>query len=180
MDDPALITERLIVRGWRDADFAALHALCTDPLVMQTIGPLHEEAQTRAYLRVLQQRQREHGHTFWALEHKGDGRVLGFCGIIRAHVPVIAGRLEIGWRLLSDCWGRGYAREAAEGSIRWAAEMHPGAPVWAITSIGNIRSQGLMKRLGMVRMPELDFAHPGVDPADPLSPHVTYRLEVAS
>ena len=37
-----LETERLILRDWRDDDFDALHALCTCPQVMATIGPLHD------------------------------------------------------------------------------------------------------------------------------------------
>lgn len=169
-------TERLVVREWRDDDFAALHELCTDAQVMATIGPLQDEETTRGLLARLQQRQREHGCTFWAMERKEDGRVLGFCGISRGTVPFIADRLEIGWRLVSDCWGHGYAREAAQGSLRWAAEEHPGEAIWAITSVGNVRSRGLMERLGMRYMPEMDFNHPNVDPASHLYPHVTYCL----
>jgi RimJ/RimL family protein N-acetyltransferase len=174
-----LETARLVLRDWRDGDFTALHALCTCPEVMATIGPLHDEAKTRALLDRLQARQAQHGCSFWAIERKSDSRVLGFCGISRGTVPQIADELEIGWRIARDCWGQSYAREAAEGSLRWVAQAHPGQPVWAITAVGNVRSRGLMERLGMSYRPDLDFAHPAVAEDSPLKPHVTYWLEAA-
>ncbi len=180
MPDFALDTERLVVRSWRDEDFAPLHALCTDPQVMATIGPLNDQDKTRALLARLQERQARDGCTFWAMERKADGRVLGFCGIARGTVPFIADKLEIGWRLAADCWGQSYAREAAEASLRWAAETHPGEAIWAITSVGNVRSRGLMERLGMRYMPGMDFEHPAVPEDSGLRPHVTYCLEQAA
>ncbi|MFY7838473.1 MAG: hypothetical protein ACOVQ0_19550 [Novosphingobium sp.] len=38
-----------------------------------------------------------------------------------------------------------------------------------------MRSWGLMKKLGMERMPELDFDHPALAQDDPLRPHIVYR-----
>ena len=177
MAEVVLETERLVLRDWCDGDFAALHALCTDPHVMATIGPLHDEEMTRGFLRRLQDRQRLHGCTFWAMERKEDRRVLGFCGVSRGTVPQIENELEIGWRLASDCWGQSYAREAAEATLRWIAENYPGQAVWAITSIGNVRSRGLMERLGLRYRRGMDFEHPAVADDSPLKPHVTYCLE---
>jgi RimJ/RimL family protein N-acetyltransferase len=59
------------------------------------------------------------GFTFWALERKSDRALLGFCGLKLADAPggeAIAGLHEIGWRLREDCWGQGYAKEAAIAS----------------------------------------------------------------
>src|SRR5687768_4599279 len=144
-----LETERLILRDWRDEDFGALHALCTDPQVMATIGVLHDEEKTRSLLSSLMDRTARYGHTFWAMERKDDGRVIGFCGVSRGPVPPIEGELEIGWRMAADCWGRSYAREAAQATLGWIAKNRPGEPVCAITSVGNVRSRGLMERIGM-------------------------------
>lgn len=180
MPEFRLETERLILRDWREADFAALHALCTDPRVMATIGPLlHDEERTLLMLRRLQERQARDGCTFWAMERKADGRVLGYCGVGRGTVPQLENELELGWRLAFDCWGQSYAREAAEATLAWLADHHPGEAIWAITAVGNLRSRGLMERLGMHYRPDLDFEHPKVDDGSPLKPHVTYWLEAA-
>ena len=107
-------TERLILRDWRESDLDALHHINSDPLVMATIGPVQDRESTRAGLGRLMARAVNDGHTFWALERKGDTRMIGFCGVARGTVPQIAEDIEIGWRLASDCWGQSYAREAAE------------------------------------------------------------------
>ena len=113
------------------------------------------------------------------MERKSDGRVIGFCGVSRGPVPPIEGLLEIGWRMADDCWGQGYAREAAQATLRWIAANRPGEPISAITSVGNVRSRGLMERLGMRYRPDMDFEHPNVDDGSHLKPHVTYWLDAA-
>jgi RimJ/RimL family protein N-acetyltransferase len=173
-----LQTERLILRDWRDEDLPALHALCTDPKVMATIGPLHDLGKTQGLLGRLQERSRRDGSTFWAMERRADGRVLGFCGAGHGTVPFLADELEIGWRLASDCWGQSFAREAAEATLGWIAANRPNRPIWAITWAGNTRSRGLMERLGMRYCEGMDFEHPSVELAE-LKPHVTYRLEAS-
>lgn len=57
MPEFRLETERLVLRDWCDGDFDALHALCTCPTVMATIGSLHDAAKTRDLLERLQNRQ---------------------------------------------------------------------------------------------------------------------------
>ena len=177
MSDFAIETARLTLREWRDTDLDALHRLCTDPAVMATIGPLLDRAAARAFLAKLQNRARQTGHTFWALERRSDARVLGFTGIARSEVPAIAGALEIGWRLGSEYWGQGFAREAAEASLDWSAKERPGEQVVAITAVINSRSRGLMERLGMRRLTDRDFDHPSVPEGNPLRPHVVYAID---
>lgn len=170
-----LDTERLILRDWRDEDLDALAAMGQDPQVMATLGPLLDRAGSADLLGRLRAMADEHGHTFWAIERKADGRTLGFTGIIRGRDGPVADKLEIGWRLASDCWGHGYASEAARASLDWARAHRPGEDVYAITSVTNTRSRAVMERLGMVHQPELDFDHPRVSEGDPLRAHVTYR-----
>jgi RimJ/RimL family protein N-acetyltransferase len=172
-----LETQRLILRDWREDDLDALHALCSDPKVMATIGPLQDRETARAGLGRLMARTARAGHTFWALERKADERMIGFCGVARGTVPQIENEIEIGWRLASDCWGQSYAREAAEASLGWFAANRPGQPICAITSVGNVRSRGLMGRLAMRHVPSMDFEHPDVPEGSPLRPHVTYWLD---
>ena len=179
MPEFRLETERLILRDWREDDLDALHAINSDPLVMATIGPLQDRETTRAGLGRLMARTVNDGHTFWALERKSDGRMIGFCGVARGTVPEIADEIEVGWRLAADCWGQAYAREAAVAARAWFFANRPGRRICAITSVNNVRSRGLMERLGMRRDPGMDFeyAGPGLPEGSPLRPHVTYWLE---
>ena len=101
------------------------------------------------------------GHCFWALERRSDHVLLGFCGINRGDTGTpLDGKIEIGWWLASQCWGQGYAREAAELTLAWTWGNLLDDSVWSTTVQANERSSGLMKRLGMVYHPDLDFVHP--------------------
>jgi RimJ/RimL family protein N-acetyltransferase len=120
--------------------------------------------------------QAENGFSFWIVERSSDTALLGFCGLKRGNVGPISGEIEIGWRLRADAWGQGYAQEAAAASLAWAWQNLTSARVMAITAGGNTRSRRLMDRLGMQRIPKLDFDYPDLPPDSPLRPHVTYAI----
>ncbi|MDZ4140140.1 MAG: GNAT family N-acetyltransferase [Erythrobacter sp.] len=168
-------TERLILRDWQASDAADFHRLHCDPKVMRTLGPVRDLRYTTDLIVDLSERARRNGgFTYWAAELRENGRVIGFCGLDRGHEEPIMGELEIGWRLASDCWGRGYATEAARACLAWANANLTDERCVAITAKINARSRRVMERIGMVYRPELDFDHPGVAPDSELRPHVTY------
>jgi RimJ/RimL family protein N-acetyltransferase len=170
-------TERLILRGWRDADAAPFLAMGQDPEVMAYLGPPQTAEDVAAVIARQQDLLGRVGHCFWALEERASGDFIGFCGLKpgAAGTPV-EGRVEIGWRLARAHWGRGYAGEAARASLDWGWS-HGIDSIWAITVPANVRSWGLMERLGMTRRHDLDFDHPlpGLD--ERLKAHVTYSIE---
>jgi RimJ/RimL family protein N-acetyltransferase len=170
-----IATERLILRGWRDADRAPFHALCSDPVVMEFLGPPLDRAASDAAIDRQIGFVERHGHCFWAVERRADGALLGFCGLKpgAAHTP-IEGGIEIGWRLARPHWGGGYAREAAQASLDWGWARLTAAGIAAITVPANVRSWRLMERLGMRRAADQDFEHPDAPPH--LRAHITYRI----
>lgn len=170
-------TGRLILREWRADDIAPFHAICSDPAVMATLGPLMTLDETAARIARCQAEQAEYGHCFWALERREDARLIGWCGLILGSVGPVEGKPELGWRLASDCWGHGYASEAARGTVNWAFANLPYETLWAITTVKNARSRTVMERLGMTPRPDLDFDHPRLSPGDPLRRHVAYSLD---
>ena len=68
--------------------------------------------------------------------------------------------VDIGWRLVRSAWGRGYATEAAKASLRDAFERVHLKEVLAYTSVDNVRSRAVMKRLKMTRAASLDYSEP--------------------
>jgi RimJ/RimL family protein N-acetyltransferase len=168
-------TARIVIRPWRDADRARYHALCRDPEMMRYLGPLQTRAETDAAIDRMIASEAENGFCFWAVARREDGALIGFCGLLPAKPP-IGGEVEIGWRLGSDFWGCGYAREAAEACLDWAWATLDVPSIAAITVAANRRSWGLMERLGMTRVDGGDFDHPGVPDGSPLKRHILYRI----
>jgi RimJ/RimL family protein N-acetyltransferase len=167
-------TERLVLRSWRDEDVDAFEQACNTPAVTRFLGGLQTRADIDAAVGRIRAAEAEHGYCYWALERRDDGRFLGFCGLkalAADNAPAaIVGQPEIGWRLREDAWGQGYAREAAEATLSLAFTRFAMDQVYAITLTGNAASWGLMKRLGMTALPELDFDMPIY------GRHVTYRI----
>ena len=169
-------TERLILRDWREEDIEPFFRHTNTPAVMRWLGGVLTEAAIEKTIRErLMRWQVERGFTFWAVERKSDGALLGFCGIKIADTPgePVEGLHEVGWRLREDAWGQGYAKEAAIASLDFAFETLGAERVIAITFPGNVASWGLMERLGMTRRAELDFD----DPRFPdLNPTIVYDI----
>lgn len=171
-------TERLVLRRWQPRDRDALRAQVSDPDVMRFLLAIPDEPAFEAHLARLDQWQDDYGFTFWVIERRSDGAVLGICGLKRgaAGTPIADG-LEIGWRLAKDHWGSGYAREAAQAVIDWAWTHVGDSRIWAITVEQNPASWGLMERLGMSRRHDLDFDHPQVSEDSPYRRHITYAID---
>jgi RimJ/RimL family protein N-acetyltransferase len=170
-------TERLRLRGWDDAAGAEFARTTNTPAVMRWLGGVADEQTLAAAFARIDSYQREHGHTFWAIERKSDGAVLGFCGLKRVNSPGgehLHGEFEVGWRLREDAWRQGYAKEAAIAALDLAFGCYHAPCVVALTVAGNEGSLGLMKRLGMTRRTDLDFSGgfaPGSDGGEPIVVH---------
>ncbi len=172
-------TERLTLRGWRDADRAPFAEMGRSPAVMAHLGPLLTAEQSDTAIGRMQAYQETLGYCFWVIERRVDRRFLGFCGLKPGVVGPLVGEIEIGWRLREDAWGQGYAKEAAFASLAWGWANLDTPRIMAITTPANTASWGLMERLGMVRRPELDFGHPDMPAGHPLHDHITYAIEHA-
>lgn len=173
-------TERLILRDWEAADEAAFYEIMNTPAVMEHLGGVQTPEQWHdAYERIAGY-SRDHGHTFWIVEDKASGELLGFCGLKRVNSPgagAVAGEYEIGWRLRESAWGRGIAREAAIASLTQAFGKFAAPRVVALTVAGNLPSQSLMHRLGMSRREEWDYTDTRFGPD--LNPTLVWSLDSA-
>ncbi|HEX6374798.1 MAG TPA: GNAT family N-acetyltransferase [Allosphingosinicella sp.] len=154
-------TARLRLRNWREEDIEPfIRHLNTEP-VMRWLGGVRTREQQMAAVRDrFMAWQETRGFTFWALERKADGELLGFCGLKLSDDPgsPVEGACEIGWRLREDAWGRGYAKEAAGAVLDFAFGRLAAARVVALTVAENAPSWGLMLALGMTRRADLDYA----------------------
>jgi len=175
-----IATERLRLRRWRDADREPFAAMSADPAVMEFFpAPLSPE-EANAFIDRIEAHWDAHGFGNYALEERATGAFVGLTGLFEVFPEAhFAPSVEIGWRLAQPFWGQGYAREAASAVIDSAFAEHDFPEIVAFTAVPNLRSAGLMQRLGMSRDPADDFDHPAVPEGHPLRRHVLYRLSRA-
>ena len=173
-----LKTARLLLRCWREEDFAPFAAMNADPLTMRFMPSVLTADETRALMERLEEHHRLHGFGVWAVEAPGVAPFIGFTGLQRVSfdAPFLPA-VEIGWRLAPAFWGKGYATEAAEAALRVGFERLNLGQIVSFTVQANKPSWSVMERLGMVRNPAEDFDHPRLPAGHPLRRHILYRLE---
>jgi len=153
-----LETDRLVLRTWRLEDLEAFAKMHADPTVMRDLGGPISSDESQAKLQRYIAMYDEYGFSRYCVEDHA-GNFVGYVGICpRIDTKAIGKHNEIGWRLNTAYWGKGYATEAARACMADFRHAFPTKEVISYTSASNIRSQKVMARLNMSRVPSKDFA----------------------
>ena len=144
-----LTTERLRLEPFDDHHLEGLHAMNRLPEVMRYISGKPETLeQTRAAIELVKGRWARYGFSWWAFIERGTERVIG-AGCIQYLGRDPANPHEIGWRLVPDKWGQGYASEAARAMAAFAFDTLDAPLLCAVCKAENVDSAKVMRRLGM-------------------------------
>jgi RimJ/RimL family protein N-acetyltransferase len=169
-----ITSQRLVLRDWRGSDQAPWAAMNADPAVREHLGPVLTADESAGSIAHFQADLDRNGFGFWAVEVRGSGEFIGFTGLDTVDDGLPVTGVEIGWRLARPAWGHGYATEAALAVLDHGFDHLGLAEILAITTATNLRSQAVMRRIGMTYDPGADFDDPEAGPG-PLRPQVVYR-----
>lgn len=155
---PAIETERLRLRGWRLDDVEPFTRFYADASASRFVGgpastgPAWQLMATEVGHWVLR------GYGMWAVEEKSTASFAGFCGLWH---PGDWPELEIGWILLPEHHGKGYATEAARRARDYAyAELGQSTLVSYIHP-DNEASKRVARRLGAIHEETIELrGHP--------------------
>lgn len=141
---PTLETERLILREYRLSDFDAYAEMFATERAKYIGGPKKRrdawfDFASEAGLWSLR------GYGTWAIETRDTGTLAGWAGIYH---PDHNTQPELGWMLLEDFEGQGYAREAAAAIRSYASETFNLSGLASFIAIENTRSIRLAEALG--------------------------------
>jgi len=148
---PRLETERLILRQITSRDTAAVFRLFSNRKVARYLDfPVLETMdQAREIVDWCDAIWQDGSGMRWGITKKGDRELIGTCGFhnwARRNY-----RADIGYDLLPAYWGRGLMREAVTRVIRYGTDQMALHRVQAMVHPENVRSQGLLERLGFTR-----------------------------
>jgi RimJ/RimL family protein N-acetyltransferase len=143
-----LLTERLLLRDYRDDDLDAVQVYASDPEVCRFMewGPNTLE-DTRLFLDTVTGSAREQPRTAYELAITREGELVGGIGLrveSEAHR-----RGSVGWVLRRDAWGHGYATEAARALIAFGVESLGLHRIEATCEPANVASARVMAKVGM-------------------------------
>lgn len=154
---PTLRTSRLILRPPADADLDGFAAMNADPEVMRYIGAgrLRTREETGAGLRHVIDDWNRKGYGLFSVDSAESGEFLGWVTLAEPlFLPQVLPAVEIGWRFLRAHWGRGYATEAAQATMRFAFDDRGFERLVSIRHADNHASRRVMEKLGMRRQLE--------------------------
>ncbi|MFI4934430.1 MAG: GNAT family N-acetyltransferase [Caulobacterales bacterium] len=145
MAGPILETERLILRPTAPEDFEPWAAFMADEVAARHLGGAQPRSSAwRGFMTVAGAWAMEGFAMFSAIE-KASGRWVGRLGPWR---PANWPGTEVGWGVVRDCWGKGYATEGAIAAIDWAFDTLGWDEVIHCIDPANLASQNVAKRLG--------------------------------
>ena len=142
-------TERLVLKPTSEQDAELIYELMNTPKFIEYVGDraINSIKSAGQYIQTKMLPQlKALGYSSYSLIRKTDGAKIGTCGLYnRDGVDGI----DIGFGLLPDYEGQGYAYEASHRLLIAAFEEFKIQEIKAITSKKNISSQGLLKKLGL-------------------------------
>lgn len=177
---PIIKTKRLILRQWCDEDLEPFAKLNADPKVREYFPGILSRGESDASVKLMSNHIEKCGWGFWAASLIETGEFIGMIGLedvyFSAPFNKFTPAVEIGWRIAFSHWGKGYATEGALASLQYAFESLNLNEVVSFTTLKNMRSRQVMKRIGMHHDPKDDFDHPKLPEGHSLRRHVLYCI----
>ncbi len=141
-----ITSDRLTLRPLSVDDTDAVFAvLGHQPTVSEVSWGHTNRADTENWLNRRRTDERTLGYSMWAIQLLGSDTLVGLCGFFATDRP---SRIELGYVIHADQWGKGYATEAAGASV--SAARAAGLEVVATIRPTNERSLAVAARIGLV------------------------------
>ena len=145
-----LPTERLVLREFTRDDVDDLVALDGDPRVMRYIGDgsvgTRGTVRGRASSALLARYAEGTGLGLWHATRRDDGTFVGWVSLKPCGDST---DIEVGYRLMHDAWGRGYATELARAMLRRGFDDVGLDRIIGVTHPDNHVSQRVLAKVGM-------------------------------
>ena len=141
-------TARLRLRMFTQDDLDALSLITGDPEVMKYLGTsgARTREKTKNTIDAILRHWDAHGFGIFALEHKADARLIGWCGLqMLEKTPEV----EVAYLLAKDYWNQGLATEAARAAIEYGFNELKINRIVAIARPENVGSYRVMEKVGM-------------------------------
>lgn len=142
---PTLETDRLILRPPAAEDFEGWAAFSADEETMRHLGGVQSRPVAWRFMAAMTGSWTLRGFSMFSVIEKSTGRWIGRLG---PWMPEGWPGTEVGWGLIREATGKGYATEGATATIDWAFDTLGWTEVIHTIEAGNAGSQAVARRLG--------------------------------
>jgi RimJ/RimL family protein N-acetyltransferase len=142
-------TERLQMREFTLDDVDAVYEFSTCSDVTRFTGDegivRNKKDAERLIRTVWLNEYKKYGYARYALIHKGDQKLIGFCGV--KFEPDL-GLPDIGYRMMPEYWGKGLGTEAVRATLKYAREVLGLQEIVGEVVDQNVASNKLLLKVG--------------------------------
>ncbi len=149
MDGPVIETERLILRPPVAEDFEPWVACAADEANMRFLGGVQARSAAWRGFCSMAGAWSLFGFAMFSVVERSSGRWIGRLGPWK---PDSWPGTEVGWGIIREAWGKGYATEGAAASIDWAFDTLGWTDVIHCIDPDNAPSQAVARRLGSTNL----------------------------
>lgn len=168
-------SERLGFRNWLESDIELMSAINADEKVMEFFPAIASKDQTIEFIEKMQKQFKEKGFCYFAVDKLENNEFIGFIGLSeKLFEAEFTPCIDIGWRLRSEEWNKGYAGEGAKRCLEYANEVLKLEKIVSIAPKINVKSEKVMKKIGMEKV--LEFEHPLLINDERLRDCVLYQI----
>jgi len=145
MNEVSLESERLLLRWFREDDFADYLEIATDEEVMKFIGGTQTQHEAWRAMCSHIGHWYFRGYGTFAVVEKSTGKMIGRIGFMN---PPGWPAFELGWTLARASWGKGYATEGARRAMEYAFTEMKRDHLISCIAPDNVSSARVAERLG--------------------------------
>ena len=168
-------SERLGFRKWIEEDEAKMIAISAYPVVMEYFPYVATPDQTVDFIERMKSMYDDKGYCYFAVDELETGEFIGFIGLCDQDFDVeFCPCTDIGWRLASKYWNKGYATEGATACLDYAFETIGLNEIYSTAPIINTSSINFMMKLGMEK--HSDYIHPKLLGNKRLKNYTCYKI----
>lgn len=167
---------RLGFRNWDLSDLDKMHEINSDEKVMEFFPAVPTKEQTEEFILRMIKQFTDKGFCYFAVDKLENNEFIGFIGISeQTYEADFTPCVDIGWRIKSSEWNKGFATEGAKKCIDYALKNLKLETIYSIAPKVNTKSEHIMTKIGMKK--QYEFEHSLLTNFVQLKTCVLYKYE---
>ena len=152
-------SDRLGFRNWEETDLDEMFEINSDKDVMEFFPAFPTKEQTAEFIERMNNQFLDSKFCYFAVDKLDNQEFIGFIGLSKQTYDAnFTPCIDIGWRIKSSEWNKGFATEGAKKCLDYAFNDLGIEKVYSVAPKINIKSEHIMNKIGMKKLYEFD--HP--------------------
>lgn len=169
-------SERLGFRDWELNDIEKMHEINSDEKVMEFFPSVLTKQQTTEFVQRMKNQFIEKSFCYFAVDKLEDNKFIGFIGLSeQTYNADFTPCIDIGWRIKSSEWNKGFATEGAKKCLEYALNDLKIERIYSVAPKINTKSEHIMTKIGLKK--QYEFEHPLLIKNEQLKTCVLYKTK---